>query len=82
MPDKELASQLGVHPATVFDRRIALGIPSHRPHAPVTPPRDWTKDDDALLGTMPDSQVVARLGCTPAMVRNRRGRLGVLGFPR
>jgi hypothetical protein len=38
MSDKELAQHLGVHASTVFVRRKALGVPSHRPVRPLTPP--------------------------------------------
>ena len=81
MSDKELAKRLGVHASTVFVRRKLLGVGSHRPHRPVTPPRDWTADEDRLLGKMPDTELAAKLGCTPVMVFNRRRSLRVVAFP-
>jgi hypothetical protein len=71
-----------VHKSTVHKRRTALGIPSHRAHQPVTQPRTWTPAEDQLLGTMPDRELAARLGCTPAMVFNRRAKLDVPPFTR
>jgi hypothetical protein len=40
--------------------------------------RHWTADEDALLGTMTDGAVGARIGQTARAVRKRRERLGVL----
>jgi hypothetical protein len=81
MSDKQLAERLGVHASTVFVRRKMLGVRSHRPHRPVTPARDWTVDEDRLLGTMPDTELAATLACTPVMVFNRRRSLRVVAFP-
>lgn len=43
-------------------------------------PRNWTPNEDALLGTTIDRKVAARLGCTIMQVTNRRIALGVPAF--
>jgi hypothetical protein len=78
--DAEVAERLGCHADTVWQRRKDLRIPSWRPHKPMTPARKWTPADDKLLGTMPDTDLAARLRCTVVMVSNRRRKLGVGAF--
>lgn len=41
---------------------------------------NWTPDMDALLGTMPDEAVAARLGISKLTVSQRRARLGVPSY--
>ena len=38
---------------------------------------DWTLEQDALLGTVPDAEAASRLGRTVVAVRIRRRRLGI-----
>ena len=40
--------------------------------------RAWTAEEDALLGTMTDREVAARLGRSVHVVAHRRQRLGIL----
>jgi hypothetical protein len=80
MTDKAVAEQLGRDQKTIQARRVRLGIPSFRKHAPVSPRRTWTAGDDALLGTRPDPEVAERLGCTPGVVVYRRRTLGVPAY--
>jgi hypothetical protein len=42
----------------------------------------WTEEELALLGTMPDSEVAARLGRTLEGVQLKRGRMGIAGVQR
>jgi HNH endonuclease len=41
------------------------------------PRRQWTPDDDALLGTDTDRRIAERLGLTVKAVYKRRSRLGI-----
>jgi hypothetical protein len=82
MPDRKLAKLLGRHKETIRERRSKLGIASFRKHGPSTPSREWTPAEDALLGTMTDPELAARLGCTWRLVYNRRVKLGVASFTR
>jgi hypothetical protein len=82
MPDVKLAKLLRRNLTTIRKRRLKLGVSSFRKHGPFTPSRDWAPADDALLGTMTDPEVAARLGCTWRMVYNRRVKLGVPSFTR
>jgi hypothetical protein len=82
MPDLKLAKLLKRNKTTIRERRLKLGVPSFRRHAPFTPSREWTPADDALLGTMTDPELATRLGCTWRMVYNRRVKLGVAACAR
>jgi hypothetical protein len=81
-PDKVLAKRFGCCADLVWRRRKALGVASHRPHRPMTPAREWTAAEDRMLGTMPDSELAVKLGCTSMMVLYRRRKLGVAAFTR
>jgi hypothetical protein len=78
--DREVTAWIGPYPSTVANRRIELGIPSYRRHAPTSPRRDWTSAENSLLGSMPDPELAAQLGCTPIMVFCRRRKLGIPAY--
>jgi hypothetical protein len=44
---------------------------------PRPPGRDWTRDENALLGEMPDEEVARRTGRTVTSVKSRRKKLEV-----
>jgi transcriptional regulator with XRE-family HTH domain len=44
--------------------------------------RRWKPREDALLGTMPDTKLARKLGCSSTTVEFRRRRLGVKAFTR
>src|SRR5437667_875523 len=54
-------------PRCHYQKRCKLGI--RRPHPRFRP---WTKEEDALLGTMPDSKLAQQLGRTFEAVKVRR----------
>jgi hypothetical protein len=78
--DKEVAVELKLPPAWVFQKRRSLDIPPFR-QPPERHPELWTPPRVALLGTAPDGEVARRLGVTTAAVRNRRRLLGIPPLP-
>src|SRR5262245_55989095 len=38
--------------------------------------RNWTSDEEALVGTIPDEELAHKLGRTPAAIEVRRAKLG------
>ena len=82
LPDPKLAKLVRRHRTTIQEQRLKLGIPSFRKHGPSTPSREWAPADDALLGTITDLELAARLGCTFRMVFNRIVKPGVPSFAR
>jgi hypothetical protein len=65
-------------PADEVERRrrtaLELGL---RPRPGHINGRPWTRKEKALLGTMPDGELAARIGRTAEAVRIMRGRLGI-----
>ncbi|MBI5725557.1 MAG: helix-turn-helix transcriptional regulator [Planctomycetes bacterium] len=55
-------------------RRRRLGLPARKNV------RQWTPQEDALLGTMKDRQLGQKLGCTVAVIARRRLSLGIPPF--
>ena len=43
-------------------------------------PTKWTRAEDELLGTMPDTVLARKLRCTPISVFNRRKLLKIAAF--
>lgn len=78
--DRELAVLWGVPIAQVKKHRERNGIPACKPvYAPG--PTAWTAAQDAILGTMPDTQVAEALGnIDPKTVKTRRVVLGIPTF--
>lgn len=70
VPDRTLASQLGVHHSLVYHHRKRLGI---APHGKTKHPIDW---DAQPLGLVSDAEIAKRIGClrtTVAGVRFSKG---------
>jgi hypothetical protein len=68
MKDHEVAERTGRTEAAVSDRRYALGVPAFIKRKPRGRAVKWTPAKDRLLGTMSDSLVAARLGCSTMTV--------------
>jgi hypothetical protein len=77
MPDKEVAKRVGRSATAVHAHRRSLGIRSYYKRKPQSEPVKWTPAKDKLLGTMPDSKVARRLGCSPMAVFYRRRKLRI-----
>ena len=76
-PDRELAALWGVPIAQVKKRRERLGIKACK-QIYVAGPTTWTAEQDALLGTMPDTLAAIALGnVDPKIVKSRRKELGI-----
>lgn len=43
-------------------------------------PHDWSPEEDALLGVMPDREVARRIGVSAEITRNRRLKLGIPAY--
>jgi len=66
--DRELRALLGWSYRRIHTRRRQLAARKVRQRQP-----EWTPEEDALLGTMPDAVLARKLGRTAAAVRARRG---------
>ena len=75
--DRDLADRLGLHADTVGRRRRALGIASYSKRSYPIPAHEWTGEEVALLGKVPDEEVARRLGLSYEVVGYRRRRLGI-----
>jgi len=79
-----IAYAWGVSMSTVVRWKRALGIPGMTPGSKrarcTAKAREWTEVDNALLGTVPDLEIAARLACHVETVRNRRRWLGIPAF--
>lgn len=78
MPDKAVAEALGVKKASIAYIRSKLGVPAfdqERAHQ-----GRWTPENVALLGTMTDSELAAKLNCETHSVFKARKRRGVAPF--
>lgn len=80
MSDRALAEKIGCAVTTVRDRRHLAGIPDYRRRNTFESRFEWTPTMDALLGTMSDTDLAAKLGCSVNAVNTRRYLLGVSGF--
>lgn len=79
MSDFKVAATFGVRPYQVRDLRVLHQIPTV--HAAIERSSfEWTAKADALLGTMPDTQVASLLETTRAIVNARRYQLNILAF--
>jgi hypothetical protein len=81
MSDREVAEKIGRSRAAVVHRRIKRRIPTlfvNRKQPCKCPA--WTPKQRSLLGTMPDSAVARKLGCTVGSVFARRKKLGIPSF--
>jgi hypothetical protein len=81
--DGDVAAALGVSPGAIFYQRQRLGIPPfvpppyhRRPHF------RWQARHLALLGTMSDQRLAARLHVSDSTVRRQRQRRGIPAFRR
>lgn len=79
-PDRELAALWGVPIAQVKKQRMRHGIAPCKPtYAPS--PSNWTAEQDAVLGTMPDTEAAITLGnIDPQAIKKRRKMLGIQSF--
>ena len=84
-PDPELAARLGRSEGSVRVQRRKKGIPAFdqrrsanaRKSYPLNP---WTPREKALLGTMWDRKLAARIGRSEISVRMQRLKLGIPAF--
>jgi hypothetical protein len=72
MPDAEVARRIARSVAAVTGRREFLHIPKPDPEL-----REWTADEDKLLGTRPDRETARQLNRTLSGVTHRRVRLRI-----
>ena len=80
MPDDELAARIGRTERAVRVMRLRHGIPvakDRRRREHHVGGRTWTDSELALLGTVPDSELAARIGRTQGAIEVMRARLGV-----
>jgi Trp operon repressor len=78
--DRELAEQLGISNTAVSVKRRSLGIPPYNWDRRPRESAFWTPAREALLGTMTDASVAARIGAKAAAVGLRRRILGIPPF--
>jgi DNA-binding protein H-NS len=69
---------LPISPTVVYKIRRELGLAIQR--APMVRNFEWTTDKLALLGTMNDRDLGAKLNVSYAVVRGKRTELGIKGF--
>ncbi|MCX6878453.1 MAG: hypothetical protein NTW21_32260 [Verrucomicrobia bacterium] len=82
MEDRELAKKLGVSRSTVRVKRRGLGIATRYSRMPKLPASAWSKRDLALLGTMPDANLAARLKLKHHSVFKMRQSLKIASYAR
>ena len=75
-PDLEVARLVGRRCGNVQVKRGLLDIPSSRARQKFR----WTPAKDRLLGTQDDRDLAERFGCSYAVLKQRRQKLGVAGF--
>ncbi len=79
-PDRELAALWGVPMAQVKRHRERHGIAACKPSYAIGPAA-WTAEQDAMLGSMPDTEVADALGnIDPKAVKSRRKELGIPSY--
>jgi hypothetical protein len=83
--DPKLADRLGRTEGSVRVQRRKLGIPAFDQHRSANarksyPLKPWTSREQALLGTMWDRKVAARIGRSEISVRMQRRKLGIPPF--
>ena len=76
MPDDEVARRVGRTRMAVQKRRFRLRIECKRPERP-----QWTEEELALLGTLPDAELAKRLQCPARRVTYKRKSLQIPPFP-
>jgi hypothetical protein len=72
MPDDEVVRQIGRSSGAVIQRRETLHIPKANPIL-----RDWTPEEEKLLGTGADAEIARRLKRTLRATAHRRVRLKI-----
>lgn len=80
--DSEVAARTRRTMVAVVLRRRRLGIANFKKRKPGCKVPHWTAALDRQLGTLPDSVLARQLGCTPAVIRNRRRKLKVPRYRR
>ena len=79
--DPAIAKKIGISTTRVSVKRRQLGIPSFLKRNAVSRPRrflsDWNAKETALLGTMTDKNLAARLNLSPSAVRLKRLSMGI-----
>jgi len=82
--DPGVARKIGISVSCVTNKRRQLGIRSFLRRKAVSRPRrslsDWKAEEIALLGTMTDKNVAARLDLSPSTVRLKRLSLEIPPF--
>ena len=74
----QLASQLGISPTQVINKRKELNIPPCRTSGPY----QWKAADLKRLGTLPDDELALELGLSYQFVAQKRNELGIKGLKR
>jgi hypothetical protein len=77
MPDREIARQYGIVPATICLYRQKIGMPPYK--APTAAPpgfREW----HTLAGSLPDKDLAAQAGISPSTVHYYRQKMGIHKF--
>lgn len=78
MTDTALAEIVGCSQRCVSDERNRRGIPPFASKVGgARTQREWSEDELALLGTMSDAQVAARVGYSASAARHERKRRGI-----
>jgi hypothetical protein len=80
MTDDDLATEIGRTERAVRVMRLRQGIPvakDRRRREHHTGSRTWTDSELALLGTVPDSELAARIGRTQGAIEVMRARRGI-----
>ena len=75
LSDYRVAQLAGLKPATVTYHRKKLGIAAAHAVAP-----DWSAEEDAKLGAMPDGELAQQIGRTAEAVYLRRMRLKIPAY--
>jgi len=75
--DRELAEQLGVETMCVTMKRRLLGIEPLTKGSKTKRPHVWEKQEIALLGKKPDSEIAPELGVSIGSVRKKRIQMGI-----
>lgn len=82
--DKQVARRLKIQEASVASKRYTLGIAPFRPRMANKNPRpnavNWSRQNLALLGKLPDERVCEIMGISRKSVRSKRKELGLESF--
>ena len=77
MKDADVGERIGRSESAVSDRRYTLNVAAFIKRAPRGTPVDWTPAKEQLLGTMSDTDLARKFGCSGMAVFYRRKRLKI-----